>query len=216
MARILVLEDDKLFNETLQDVLECEGYEVDSTLHPQNALELCYKHRYDLYLLDINLPYENGFEFLTNLRDSGDKTPAIFITSRDDKSSVQQGFLSGCDDYMKKPIDLDELLLRIQAILKREMKQDILQVDNYMIDCDSKLIYKDNKLLDISPKAVSILLLLISNQHKVVTTQDIEQSIWSSDKTLSSGTLRVYISTLKKYFDKHISNVRGVGYRWVE
>jgi DNA-binding response OmpR family regulator len=216
MAKILLLEDDALFNETLVDILEDCGFDVDATLHPQNALELCYENRYDLYILDVNLPYESGFEFLRNLRDSGDKTPAIFITSRDDKESLRDGFLAGCDDYMKKPIDLDELIFRTQAILKRELKQDSIIIDNYEIDCDSKLVYRDTQLVDIAPKAVAILLLLINSKHKVITTDEIEDSVWSSSKSPSSGTLRVYISQLNRYFDKHIENIRGVGYRWID
>jgi len=184
-------------------------------LHPQNAIELSYDNIYDLYIFDVNLPYENGFELLKSLRDSGDTTPAIFITSRDDKESLQEGFLSGADDYMKKPIDLDELVLRVYAILKRELKDDTIKIDDYEIDCKSNLLYHKGELVDISPKAISILILLISAKNRVVTIEEIEQNIWSSSKTFSSGTLRVYISQLNKHFSKHITNIRGVGYRWI-
>jgi two-component system response regulator MprA len=100
--------------------------------------------------------------------------------------------------------------------LKRELKQDSIIIDNYEIDCDSKLVYRDTQLVDIAPKAVAILLLLINSKHKVITTDEIEDSVWSSSKSPSSGTLRVYISQLNRYFDKHIENIRGVGYRWID
>jgi len=107
--RILLLEDDKLFNETLQDFLEEEEYELEYALDPYTALDLAYEQNFDLYLFDVNLPYESGFDLLKKLRESGDSTPTIFITSRDDKESLREGFMVGADDYIKKPIDLDEL-----------------------------------------------------------------------------------------------------------
>ena len=120
-SKILLLEDDKLFNETLQDFLQEEGFSVDCVLDPYSALDLSYENNYNLYLFDVNLPYETGFELLQKLRESGDETPCIFITSRADKTSLKQGFTQGGDDYITKPIDLDELLLRVNAVLRRQV-----------------------------------------------------------------------------------------------
>jgi DNA-binding response OmpR family regulator len=216
MSKILLLEDDRLLNETIQDVLEDEGFEVVGVFDPYSAADLCYEQKFDLYLFDVNLPYENGFEFLDKLRASGDHTPTIFITSREDKASLQKAFGLGCDDYMKKPIDMDELILRINAILKRGLKKTNMTVNGYTIDYEAKLIYKDGNIIDISPKAIEVLLTLISSKSYVVTTETLLSSLGSNSKMPSSGVIRVYITQLKKYFDSHIENIRGVGYRWID
>ena len=100
MIRILVVEDDKLFNETLEDFLEEEGFSLHCVLDPYTALDFTYENNYDLYLFDVNLPYETGFKLLEKLRSSGDNTPCIFITSRNDKASLKVGFEHGGDDYV--------------------------------------------------------------------------------------------------------------------
>jgi DNA-binding response OmpR family regulator len=216
MAKILLLEDDKLLNETIQDILEDEGFDITGVLEPYSAADLCYENRYDLYLFDINLPYENGFEFLQKLRASGDLTPTIFITSREDKSSLQKAFGLGCDDYMKKPLDMDELILRVNAVLKRGFKKDEIYIDDYTIDCESKQLYRQNSRIDISPKAIELLIALLSAKPQVATNEYLLTSLSSNYKSPSSGVIRVYITQLKKYFDNHIENIRGIGYRWID
>jgi len=157
LTRVLVLEDDQLFNETLEDFLEEEGYTIECALDPYSALELTYKHVFDLYLFDVNLPYENGFDLLKKLRQSGDVTPAIFLTSRDDKESLTQGFSMGADDYMKKPIDFDELLLRIQAVLRRQIRKERVNIGKYSLDTVAKILYLEDEALDVTQKAIELL-----------------------------------------------------------
>jgi len=213
-TKILLLEDDKLFNETLQDFLEEEGFDVDFSLDPYSALELTYEKVYDLYLFDVNLPYESGFDLLEKLRQSGDTTPTIFLTSRDDKSSLTQGFKSGADDYMKKPIDLEELLLRIIALLKRQIRNEKVAIGNYTLDMLSKTLYLDEVELDVTPKAINLLILLIQANGATVSTDNIKNRLWPASQQASDGSLRVYVTQLKKYFSSNIINVRGIGYRW--
>ncbi|MBN2824188.1 MAG: response regulator transcription factor, partial [Campylobacterales bacterium] len=153
MANILILEDDKLFNETLQDFLEDLGHRVHFALDPYTALDLSYAHNFDCYLFDVNLPYESGFDLLTKLRQSGDATPAIFITSRDDKASLADGFEAGADDYIKKPLDLDELHFRLTALLKRTIRTSKIEIDHYTFDTASKMLYQDNQSVELSQKA---------------------------------------------------------------
>jgi len=215
LVRILVLEDDQLFNETLEDFLEEEGYEVETAMDPYSALEMSYKHIFDLYLFDVNLPYENGFDLLQKLRQSGDTTPAIFLTSREDKGSLAEGFEKGADDYMKKPIDLDELLLRIQAVLRRQIRQERVVIGKYSLDTVAKILYLDGEALDVTKKAIELLLLLIQSKGEVVSSDEIKNRLWAAGQSASDGALRVYITQLKKYFHDNIVNVRGVGYRWV-
>ncbi len=213
--KILLLEDDKLFNETLQDFLEEEGFTLDYALDPYSALELSYKHIYDLYLFDVNLPYESGFDLLKKLRQSGDMTPTIFLTSRDDKASLTQGFETGADDYMKKPIDLDELLLRIAALLRRQIRKERMLIGEYSLDLVAKTVYLNDEALDITKKAVELLVLLVQSNGEVVSSDDIKNRLWAAGQNASDGALRVYVTQLKKYFSDHIVNVRGIGYKWL-
>ena len=210
--KILILEDDKLFNETLEDFLEEEGFEVAFALDPYTALDLAYEQKFDLYLFDVNLPYETGFSLLLKLRDSGDNTPTIFLTSRKDKHSITEGFNVGADDYMKKPIDLDELLLRIRAVLRRKYRSDKIAIGEYTIDVMAKKLYHNNKLLKVTTKAIELLLLLLNSKGEVVQIAQIEEQLWHSNEEVSLGAIRVYVTTLKKYFP-NIENIRGVGYR---
>ncbi len=213
MARILVLEDDKLFNETLEDFLEEEGHYLHCALDPYTALDLTYEHVFDLYLFDVNLPYENGFELLEKLRQSGDETPCIFITSREDKASLKEGFEKGGDDYIHKPVDLDELFLRIQAVLRRQVRSQMVQIDTYQFDILTKTLYQNDKVLELSIKGSELLLTLLEGQGRVVPLAQIKERLWSSSEEASDGALRVYIAQLKKYFPTQIQNVRGVGYQ---
>lgn len=216
MAHILVLEDDQLFNETLEDFLEEESYSVETAMDPYSALEMSYKHVFDLYLFDVNLPYENGFDLLKKLRQSGDTTPTIFLTSRDDKASLAEGFKNGADDYMKKPIDFDELLLRIQAVLRRQIRQERMAIGSYSLDAVAKTLYLDGEALEVTKKAIDLLLLLVQSKGEVVSSSEIKNRLWAAGQNASDGALRVYVTQLKKYFSENIVNVRGVGYRWVE
>ncbi len=213
--KILLLEDDKLFNETLQDFLEEEGFELDHALDPYSALELTYKNIYDLYLFDVNLPYESGFDMLSKLRQSGDTTPTIFLTSREDKASLKEGFEIGADDYMKKPIDLDELLLRIGALMRRQVRNEKLTIGEYSLDMLSKTLYRNDEALDVTKKAIELLVLLLQSNGEVVSSDEIKNRLWAAGKNASDGSLRVYITQLKKYFSDNIVNVRGIGYRWI-
>lgn len=215
MVRILLLEDDSLFNETLEDFLEEEGFFLDTALDPYSALELTYERNYDLYLFDVNLPYESGFDLLNKLRQSGDVTPTIFLTSRDDKASLTQGFETGADDYMKKPIDLDELLLRIQALLRRQVRKERMTIGEYNLDMVGKMLFHNNEELDVTKKAVELLVLLVQADGEVVSSDTIKNRLWAAGQNASDGSLRVYITQLKKYFPEAIVNVRGVGYRWL-
>jgi DNA-binding response OmpR family regulator len=213
--RILLLEDDQLFNETLQDFLEEEGYTLSFALDPYSALELTYKYKFDLYLFDVNLPYESGFELLKKLRDSGDTTPTIFITSRDDKLSLKEGFISGGDDYIKKPIDLDELILRIEAILRRLSRRKKVLIGDYIIDTIEKQIYRDDIKIETSKKAIELLILFISSNREVVSINEIKDALWATEQEASDGSIRVYVTQLKKIFPDYIENIRGVGYRFL-
>ena len=209
----MLLEDDRLFNETIQDFLEEEGFVVEAVLDPYSALDLTYENNYNLYLFDVNLPYENGFELLKKLRQSGDMTPTIFITSREDKASLKEGFEEGADDYIKKPFDLEELLLRVNAILRRQTRQENISIGDYSFDILTKTLSFKNSEVELNSKSAELLFLFLQGQEKVVSFEQIKECLWSSSQEASDGALRVYVTQLKKYFPTQIENIRGIGYK---
>ena len=211
-AKLLLLEDDSLFNETLQDFLVEEGYSVDAVLDPYSALDLTYESNYDLYLFDVNLPYESGFDLLSKLRQGGDETPVIFITSREDKASLAEGFAKGGDDYIKKPVDLEELGLRIEAIFRRQTRRSLLYLGSYRFDVRNRQLFSEGGEALLSQKAALLLLVLLEAKGGIVPIDQIKSRLWSTAEEGSDGSLRVYITQLKKYFPQQIRNERGVGY----
>jgi len=211
--RVLVLEDDTLFAQTLEDILDEEGYEVVLAHNPQRAFELSFESRFDLYIFDINLPIQDGLKTLKELRAGGDNTPTLFLTSREDKESLLRGFEVGGDDYLKKPIDIDEFILRVKAILKRSKKDNITAIGKYIIDRRARDLILDGRHLHIGVKVFMLLELLIENINQVVTIEAIKESLWDSSDSSSYGAIRVYITRLKKLFPDAIDNIRGVGYR---
>ncbi|WP_457597361.1 response regulator transcription factor [Hydrogenimonas sp.] len=217
-SRILLLEDDALFGETLVDFLESEGYEVRHFLASKPAIEEIYDHDgYDLYLLDVNVPDIDGFELLKQLRSSGDTTPAIYITSAREKSALAEGFHSGADDYMKKPIDLDELLLRIEAQLRRNRRPSKVRIDErYTFDLERRVLYDGGETLKLPKKLAELLGLLLQNRGEVVPTEEILHELYGEEHP-GTGVLRVYVAKLKQLFGKEaISNIRGVGYAFTK
>ena len=209
--KILLLEDDRLFSDTLKDFLEDENFNVDVALDPYTAYDLAYENSYDLYLFDINLPFESGIEALKSLKNSGDKTPAIFITSREDKNSLINGFNAGADDYIKKPVDLDELLLRINAVLKRTKKSDKIELGDYVLDREQKEIFYKNEPLKLGFRIYLLLELLVDNANRAVSYEEIYEKLWGESEP-NKATIRVYMVKLKNLFPEAIESVRGFGY----
>ena len=217
MYKILVLEDDELFASTVEDFLSDEGFEVDIASDGQECLELNFKKNYDLYIFDINVPKINGLELLDQLRVSGDNTPSIFLTSYKDKDTLHKAFLNGCDDYLKKPADLDELLLRVKALLKRNKKQfDIIRLSKTLtFNALNKRVYDENEDdLNLPIKVLDLLELFVENRGEIVTKEMIISKLWATNEEYSEGSIRVYINQIKKLFDKEtIINIKGVGYK---
>ena len=219
MYKILILEDDDLFASSLEDFLSEEGFEVDIAKDGEECLELNFKKNYDLYIFDINVPKINGLDLLEQLRQSDDNTPTIFLTSYKDKDTLHDAFLKGCDDYLKKPVDLDELILRIKAIFKRENKgfEDIVLEENLIYNKKEKRLYKGKNDLKLPVKVLELLELFIENEKKIISKDMIVDRLWSKSQTHSDGSIRVYINSLKNIFEKKqnvITNIKGIGYRF--
>lgn len=215
-TKILLLEDDQLLAETIVDLLEDEGYNVTHNSNGQEALDSTYTSKFDLYLLDINVPLINGITLLKELRESNDKTAAIFLTSHKDKEILKSGFLSGGDDYITKPFDNDELLLRIAALLNRYKPNKVQCINLLCHDEKHKRILYDTQELDLSKKEYELLLLLMTHVNSPVTKELILDELWSRSESGSDGAIRVYINRIKQLLpDMKIENIRGIGYKLV-
>jgi len=214
-GKILLLEDDRLYSETLCDWLEEEGFEVEACYDPHTAFEVCFSRRFDLYLFDINLPFQNGLETFRQLRQSGDETPVIFLTSREDKTSLLEGFEIGADDYLRKPVDLEELSARLTAALRRRRRGgEPRTLGAYTMDPRSRDLLLEGKPLRLGRKIYDLLELFLERSGETVSQEEIKERLWRYDEEASEGAIRVYVTRLKKLFPEAIQNVRGVGYRF--
>ena len=186
--KILILEDNTLLLQTLEDFLSEHGYECTLVKSGKEALKQCFEHKFDLYLLDVKVPDMNGFDFLKELRAAGDRTPAIFVTSLNDQESLTKGFMLGGDDYIKKPFDLEEVLLRIKALLARAkgIVDDWLVIDDvYKLNLARKRLFYKQEELDINLKDFELLYLLVKERGNVVTKEMIHERLWSSSEAVS-------------------------------
>lgn len=212
----MLLEDDLLFAETLSDLLEENGYEVVHAPNGQKALDLVYTKKFDIYLLDINVPLINGVTLLRELREADDNTPAVFLTSHKDKEMLKEGFVSGADDYITKPFDSDELLLRLHSIVRRIKKEVIECVGLLCHDATHKRIIYDGVELELSKKEYQLLLLLMQHMDYLVPKELIMEELWNTGESGSEGAIRVYINRIKQLLpDATIENIRGIGYKLV-
>jgi len=216
LNKILLLEDDILFADTIIDLLQDAGYDVTHVTNGQNAIDITYSHKFDLYLLDVNVPIVDGMTLLKELRDSDDKTPAMFLTSHKSKEMLKRGFLNGADDYMTKPFDADEVLLRISAILNRANSTAAKSNELLYHDTVHKRILYKNQELNLSKKEYDLLLLLMKHINNTVPKEMIIDELWSSSESGSDGAVRVYITRIKQLIpEMNIENVRGIGYKLV-
>ncbi|TXE79646.1 response regulator transcription factor [Campylobacter peloridis] len=218
-VKILLLEDDLSLNEIISDALNDEGFKVSCVYDAQEALEKAYEENFDLWIFDVKVPKGNGFELLKELRESAKTTPAIFLTSLSMLDDVKEGFLVGCDDYIKKPFDIDELIIRVKNILKRQFnhqKQDIITLNsskNIYFDLIDKTLYQNQEIINITNKEKDLLALLLKNRPHFVNLEKIFEEIWQYDEEPVIMSLRVYIKNLRKILGKElIINQRNIGY----
>ncbi len=217
--KILLLEDDLQLNETVKQFLEHYGYSVLSAYDAHQARDLLYENSIDLMLLDIKVPYQNGFNLLAELRKEGDRRPAIFITSLHGVEDVSKGFDAGCDDYIRKPFALKELLVRIEAQLRKfygDEKGHIEIAEDIHYYPEEYTLKIANQSMTLKQKEAKLLTLLLEKQGQLVNYEQINNTLWEYDESPSVGSLRTYIKTLRSYLGKErIETVKNVGYRFV-
>lgn len=216
MARILLVEDDKILSETLCELLEAEGYSVSLAATGNSALELSYENNYELMLFDVNIPDFSGFELLDMLRKSGNSIPCIFLTSLNDIASLSRGFEVGADDYLKKPFDFDELLVRIQALLRKSFsaKENEVTYKDLSYKIQTNELHKDKQLILLAPQEQKLLALFFRRMDETITKQEFLHELDAVNES-SEGALRVYITKLRK-IGLEIQTIKGIGYRLVK
>lgn len=216
--KILLLEDDILLSEIISEHLLDKNYDVSLAYSGDEALELTYENKFDLFLFDVNVPNLSGFELLKQIRKNAIKTPAIFITSAKMLEDMQKGFEVGCDDYIKKPFELKELDLRIENIkrLYNISPSSILEFTKeiFLDNKNLELIIND-KSIKIALKEKEVLMYLYRNKDKTVSIEELSSNVWAYEDSPQDSTIRTYIKNLRKILgEDKIINTRGVGYRF--
>jgi DNA-binding response OmpR family regulator len=219
-AKILLLEDDANLNETVAEFLEDEGYEVESTYDGYEAEEKLYESKFDLLLLDVNTPGINGFEVLKDARKNGVVAPAIFITSLNSVEDLEKGFESGCDDYIRKPFVLKELMIRVETLLKRSFYHEdkqYIRVDNIIkYDIQANTLLIDNKPVTLGNKESKLIKLFMKSPHEILSHERIYAHLWDFDEEPSDTALRTYIKNLRKIIGKDkIDSIKKQGYKFI-
>ncbi len=216
---ILLLEDDVQLSDTIKQFLEYSGYNIYPAYNASEAKDLLYEKSIDLMLLDVKVPHQNGFDFLQEVRDSGNLTPAIFITSLNSVDDVTNGFNIGCDDYIRKPFALKELLARVEVISKRNFGTHDNQIDlgnGYTFDVKGLFLSLDHKKVALKTKEAKLLALFLKNPNELLTYEKIFEVLWDYNETPSQGSLRAYINTLRHALGKSkIETIKHMGYRYV-
>ncbi len=216
MARILLVEDDLILSETLSELLQTQGYDVTLASSGNEALEVTYEQSFEIMLFDVNIGDFNGFELLKTLRESGNAIPCIFLTSLSDIASLSRGFEVGADDYLKKPFDFDELLVRIQALLRKSFasKENEIEYGDLVYKITNNELLKDNEFIPFAPLEAKLLSLFFKRINETITKQELLYELDSVNES-SEGALRVYITKLRKS-GLEIQTIKGTGYRLVK
>ncbi|MDF1883106.1 response regulator transcription factor [Sulfurimonas sp. SAG-AH-194-C21] len=213
--KILLLEDDTALANILVDYLEDEN-EVIQTYGIKKVFSLCEKHKFDLYIFDINVPDGDGISLLKELRKLNDNTPTIFITAFHDTKYLKSAFESGANDFIKKPFDLEELGVRITNIKRQFAIESKISIEKTIsFDIQTRIVQTSSKNYTMTYKESSFLQYLYQNRTRVVSSDELLQNIWEYDEMPSDDAVRTVIKNLRKYIGKeHILNVRGEGYKY--
>jgi len=218
---ILVVDDDPFANDLIQFVLSKEGYEVETTDNPRGAMQMIQRREPDLLLLDVMMPYINGFEFSEKLRAEGYETPLIFMTAQDAIESKLHGFKIGADDYICKPYNHQELVARVQAVLRRIKKQGVPGTHSLrcgqveLFPADLKVVIAGTTTTMLTHTEMQVLQILMASAGQAVDRNQLLSAVWNEESN-SSNIVDVYIGRLRrKLGDDYIVSVRGIGYKFV-
>lgn len=221
MLAILVVEDDQDLNQTVVTYLTRHGYQAASAQNAATAYDMMYADHYDLLISDIMMPEIDGFEFAETVRKLNTNIPIMFMTARDDLESKQIGFRLGIDDYMVKPINLDEMVLRIEALLRRAKIQNSkrLKIGTFTMGADERAAYNDGEAIELTTREFDLVFKLLSYPKKTFTRGQLMSEFWAADTTTSTRTVDVYMTKIREKLAAvsafQITTVRGLGYKAV-
>ncbi|MEI9907751.1 MAG: response regulator transcription factor [Actinomycetota bacterium] len=221
---ILIVDDEVGVRELLSDALRLSEYDTIDAKDGISALGQIKKHKPDLLIVDINMPVMDGFELIERLRSTGDDTPALMLTARKDRGDVARGLRIGADDYVSKPFGLEELTLRVKAILRRSAPRsensEILTCGPITLNEETYEVHLNGEKVSLSKTEFRLLQHLMSNKGKVLTKANLLNAVWDIDFDADSGVVDTYISYLRRKFHSDsfegIRTVRGVGFQILE
>ncbi|MCK4346381.1 MAG: response regulator transcription factor [Bacteroidales bacterium] len=224
-TRILLAEDDENLGSLLKEYLNIKGYETELYPDGNKAFKGFIKEHFDLCILDIMMPEKDGFTVAKEIRLINSDIPIIFLTAKSLKEDVLEGFTIGADDYITKPFSIEELLYRIEAILRRTKpgqdggSLDVFQLGNYNFDAKKQLLTYGKKVQKLTTKESELLKLLCNNKNKVLERNFALRTIWIDDNYFNARSMDVYITKLRKYLKEEpsieIINVHGKGYKLI-
>lgn len=221
MFKILVVEDDKDLNRTVCSFLNQSGYEAVGCLDANEAYDAMYESAFDLIVSDIMMPGTDGYEFAKTVRSLNEDIPILFMTARDDFASKQKGYRIGIDDYMVKPIDLDELFLRIGALLRRAKiaNSHKLEIGRLKLDMDERTVIYDGEDIPLTAREFNILYKLLSYPGKTFTRTQLMDEFWDAETNTAPRAVDVYMTKLRGKFEGcgefEIKTVHSLGYKAV-
>ena len=222
MMKILIAEDDRELRQLFSHVLTKHGYTVTGVSNGQQAMDTMDTDYFDLIITDIMMPVMDGYEFVRQLRDVGNTTPVLMITARDAFDDMRMGFQSGVDDYMVKPINVNEMVLRVRALLRRaQMINDRRQtIGETVLECDSLTVIANGESTVLPQKEFMLLYKMAAYPGKIFTRQQLMDEIWGYDSESDTHTVDVHIGRLRERFrdnkDFKIVTIRGLGYKVVK
>lgn len=199
----------------LKEYFCANGFLADTTNSYFEAFDMIYEKHFDLWIIDVQIEDGDGFSLLKKLRSMGLETPAIFTTSCVGIGDLEMGYSVGCDDFLKKPFSLRELLIRINSLLKKSLKSSNFYEINEKLkfDLNKKILYENNAMVTLSNKEIKLLSLFLQNKNKLIKTENIIKVLWEYDEQISYLSLRAYIKRLRQILGKDkITNKRGIGY----
>ena len=221
MFKILVVEDDRDLNRSVCSFLNHSGYEAVGCLEAESAYDELYKTTFDLIVSDIMMPGIDGFEFAKTVRSLNSEIPILFMSARDDFASKQRGYRIGIDDYMTKPVDLDELFLRIGALLRRAKiaSNRRLEIGGFIIDADERSATLNGEEISLTAREFDLLYKLLSYPKKTFTRTQLMDEFWDVDTRTGTRTVDVYMTKLRSKLSGcdsfEIQTVHGLGYKAV-
>lgn len=222
MVNVLIVDDDKNIRKLMRAVLERSGYNVYTASDGKEALELTDNVKINLAVVDVMMPNMDGYEFTRTLRTLNDELPVLMVSAKQLSEDRKQGFLAGIDDYMVKPVDLEEFLLHVKALLRRAKINDEkkIVIGSVVVDSESFTVTKDGMVQELPQKEFQLLYKLLSYPNKIFTRIQIMDEIWGMDCDTGWETVTVHIARLRKRFEGwkefEIQSVRGLGYKAVK